>query len=282
MNFSSVTSFAERELVVEEDLGVAWPVPIYRNEFGDVGHKQDGKWKELIESVEIREGCQTEVIVLGSKFGSNPGCFKMSSRFTKGVRRDDELGNSINKRTGNMGLKQCWKQGLNKLGTVDLTIQDDAVLHKQTSMKEEEQSQKGSVDGSDSDIELDYLAGTFKKSTAKAKANRGEKRPRSSGGDPTQERVPKQAKMPRGSPSNPGKLSKQVDEIAKSQAVISEGQRWLDQIGQDGIGSHVRVTHANVKSCLDKLIKRLTKATVSTMIANYGDLEVSQGCSRKC
>ena len=97
IKFGSVTAKTEEDNIFEEDQGIIWPEPVFAiSKYAtDPKYKEEFKdWKNMLADRKVGEGRVVRGILLGSSYGSDPGCIKHSKRSKQGHKIEEEKGNT--------------------------------------------------------------------------------------------------------------------------------------------------------------------------------------------
>ena len=258
--FKTVSAVEENKITFEKDLGVLWPEKLYK-----LKKQVSAIPKELLTSVIDEGGQVVKGVVLPGEEGSLPGCIKMKREWSRGVRKDHELSNSL-KQDSSEHIDADFAYGASKLGKHEAEDVKTEDAHGYVLKNYAKASATDSLDTGDDDI--DYLSGLIvpsasppaKKACPPAKKARvGEQVPKDpSGADGA---TPTKA---RGKEAVRSKLGlKQFQEIGASQTILADTKRTFTQAASSqGI---ISMQEKAVQTMIDKVEKRLVAKVVSVV-----------------
>ena len=230
--------------------------------------EKDSTWVEDEEA-----GTTIRAMILGSRFGSDPGCIKCGRKWERGVEQRDEVGNSEQAHTkATLGdiFKHSAQNGLDKIQvTPAATCGQYSLKVKQPQALPVVPAEEVTGDISDDDMHIDYLSGAFAKPEPAAKASAGGKKAvkrvlvADGNADTASKRRASSCSLTIPSGGKSDKLGKQYEEVGKCLTLLTDSQRLVYLASSEGAFS--KVTPAQFKGAVDKVAKRLSKNVVAQL-----------------
>ena len=150
LSFKTVSAVEESKLMFEKDLGILWSEKLYKEKTGLKTIP-----KHLITQVQDEDGQMIKGVVLPSSEGSVPGCIAMKRMWSKGVRKDHEINNSVS--GTDKEIDQDFKYAAAKIGKYEV---EDKGTEQEPGLILKANSRASSIAGEDEgDDDINYLGG---------------------------------------------------------------------------------------------------------------------------